>query len=137
MRCKILFLKSDHLLITTYLQLQIITTNNSSCTHKRKIPRINFAKHICCISLFFLLPLQWFLKNLKSEVLLLSKRGSHSCFYRKRKLVSLRRQLSTLQCKSCDWFLSDKTTRTNSKLQLCYQIKTNQVVCETNDSTSF
>ena len=101
------------------------------------MPRINFVKYVCCCSPSPLLRLQRFLKNLKSEVLLLSKRGSHSCFYRIRNLISLRRQSSTLQCKSCDWFLSDKTTRTNLKLQLCYQIKTNQVVCETNHSTSF
>ena len=101
------------------------------------MPRINFVKHICCCSPSPLLRLQRFLKNLKSEVLLWSKRGSQSCFYRTWKSISLRHQSSTLQRKSCDWFLSEKTTRSNSKLQLCYQIKTNQVVRETNHSTSF
>ena len=101
------------------------------------MPRINFVKHICCCSPSPLLRLQRFLKNLKSEVLLWSKRGSQSCFYRTWKSISLRHQSSTLQRKSCDWFLSEKTTRSNSKLQLCYQIETNEVVRETNHSTSF
>ena len=46
------------------------------------MPRINFAKHICCCNPSPFLRLQKFLKNLKSEVLPLSKRGSQSCFYR-------------------------------------------------------
>ena len=101
------------------------------------MPGINFVKHIYCCSPSPLLRLQTFLKNLKSEVLLWSKRGSQSCFYRTWKWISLRHQSSTLQRKSRDWFLSEKTTRSNSKLQLCYQIETNQVVHETNHSTSF
>ena len=58
---------TNNCLLITYLHLLIID-DNSSCRIK---------KHIYT-------SLQWFLKNLKSEVLLLSKRGSHSCFYRNR-----------------------------------------------------
>ena len=109
--------------LITYLNLLIITTNNSSYRYKRKMPRINFVKHTCCCSPPPLLRLQWLLKNMKSEVLLLSKRGSQSRFYRTWRSISLRHQLSTLWRKSCGWFLSGKTTRSNWKLQLCYQIK--------------
>ena len=91
------------------------------------MPRINFVKHICCCSPSCFLRLQRFLKNLKSEVLPLSKRGSQSCFYRTWKSISLSHQSSTLLRKSCDW----------SKLQLCYQIETNQVVRKANHSTNF
>ena len=114
MSCKSLYkikpLINNYLPIN-YLHLLIITTNKSSCRYKQKMSRINFVKHICCCSL------QRFLKNLKSEVLLLSKKGSQSCFYRTWKSISLRHQSSTLQRKSCDWFLSEKKTRSNSKLQ--------------------
>ena len=68
------------------------------------MPRINFVKHICCCSPSPLLRLQRFLKNLKSEVLLWSKRGSQSCFYRTWKSISLRHQSSTLQRKNVTSF---------------------------------
>ena len=101
MSCKSLYkikpLINNYLPIN-YLHLLIITTNKSSCRYKQKMSRINFVKHICCCSL------QRFLKNLKSEVLLLSKKGSQSCFYRTWKSISLRHQSSTLQRKNVTGF---------------------------------
>ena len=109
MCCKNLFIKSKHFKIFT---------NNSSCRYKQKMFRTNFWKHNCCCSTPPLLPLQWFSKSLKSQALLLSKRGSQSCFYRTRKSISLRNQSSKLQCKSRDWFLSDKTTTKQLKITI-------------------